>query len=178
MILIISDDSRGDWGQALAQALGQKGQEVTHLVANRLEIKPCAACNSCTGKTFGSCVIQDDMQEVLTKMRTCQDLVWVSPVVFGGVSYHVKKVMDRMSPVGDPRYFVSKGELVKGRTGQRGAYIMVGYGNKLTDAECQGFLSFHQENLIIMNAEGKAYILDERASEQTLDQIAKEVARG
>ena len=82
------------------------------------------------------------MQQVLPKIAGCRTLVLVSPVVFGGVSHHIKKVMDRMSTLGDPRYRMSSGEMVKGMSGQGMNYYMVGIGDELSEAERSAFSFF------------------------------------
>lgn len=178
MIVIISDDSRGNYGMALEEALSRAKTQVVHFAANTLNIRPCTACSSCSGKTFGRCVIQDDMQQVLPKVAGCKTLVLVSPVVFGGVSHHIKKVMDRMSAIGDPRYRMRGGELVKGMSGQGMNYHMVGIGDKLNEDEKAAFLLLHEENRIIMNVKGKAFIIDSELNEASFDVIAKEIVRG
>ena len=90
MIVIISDDSRGDWGRLLEEALLPTGKQLVRFAANTLDIKPGTGCSSCSGKTYGRCVMQDDMHR-LCKDRWCQALVLLSPVVFGGVSHHIKR---------------------------------------------------------------------------------------
>ncbi|MGI6690460.1 MAG: flavodoxin family protein [Christensenellales bacterium] len=175
MIVIISDDSKGRFGIALKEAADRTGAQAVYFAANTLRIKPCAACGSCSGKTYGRCVIPDDMQQVLPKIAGCRALVLVSPVVFGGVSHHIKKVMDRMAAVGDPRYRVSGGELVKGMCGQGMRYDMVGIGYHLSEAERSAFLYLHNENRNIMSAEGQAFIVDSRLNQASLDKIVREI---
>lgn len=176
MIVIISDESSGKLGVALKEAAGRAGAQVVHFAANTLHIKPCAACGSCSGKTYGRCVIRDDMQQVLPKIAGCRALVLVSAVVFGGVSHHIKKVMDRMAAVGDPRYRVSGGELVKGMSGRGMNYYIVGIGDKLSEAERSAFLFLYKENRNIMSAKGQAFILGSRPDQAMIDKIAQEIA--
>ena len=177
MIVIISDESSGKLGVALKEAAGRAGAQVVHFAANTLHIKPCAACGSCSGKTYGRCVIRDDMQQVLPKIASCRALVLVSAVVFGGVSHHIKKVMDRMAAVGDPRYQVSGGELVKGgMSGQGMSYYMVGTGDKLSETERSAFLFLHEENRNIMNTRGKAFLLHSSPDQAVIDDIVQEIA--
>ncbi len=176
MIVIISDNSNGKWGAVLAEAISRRETEVVHFEADTLNIKPCTACSSCSGKTFGRCIIPDDMQQVLPKIAGCRALVLVSPVVFGGVSHHIKKVMDRMSTLGDPRYRISGGEMVKGMSGKGMDYYMVGIGDTLSERERSVFLFLHEENRHIMNVQGRAFILDNNASETAIDEIAREIA--
>lgn len=175
MMLIISDDIRGNWGQVLKEAIASRGIQVEHFSSNALDIKPCIACGSCSGKTYGRCIIQDDMQDLLARIVRCSALILISPVVFGGVSHHIKKVMDRMASVGDPRYRIREGELVKGMAGQGMDYYMIGIGDSLSQAERFAFLSLHRENRHIMNTQGLAYILESGADQTILDKIAQEI---
>jgi multimeric flavodoxin WrbA len=175
MIVIVSDDSKESVGMALKEAASRTGKEVAYFAANTLSIQPCAACASCSGPTYGRCVIPDDMQQVLPRIAGCKALVLVSPVVFGGMSFHIKKVMDRMASVGNPRYHMSGGELVKGMTGQGMRYYMVGVGNDLSEAERAAFLFLHEENRHIMNTTGRAFLLGSQPDHPVIDQIIKEI---
>lgn len=175
MIMIVSDDSKDMLGTALTEAAARAGAQAVHFAANTLDIKPCAACGSCSGKTYGRCIVPDDMQQVLPKIAGCRALVLVSPVVFGGVSHPIKKVMDRMAAVGNPRYRVSNGELVKGMSGQGIDYYMVGIGDNLSVAEQAAFLSLHAENRNIMSAKGKAFLLKSKPNQALISKIAQEI---
>lgn len=175
MMLIISDDTKGKWGRVLKEAIASRGVQVEHFSSNTLDIKPCVACSSCSGKTYGQCIIPDDMQALYPKIVTCQALILISPVFFGGVSYHIKKVMDRMAAVGDPRYHIRDGELVKGQTGKGMTYFMIGVRNRLSQAESSAFLSLHGENRHIMNTQGRAFIVDSVDLQDSLKQIAQEI---
>jgi multimeric flavodoxin WrbA len=57
-------------------------------------VAPCDACGSCF--QIGSCVIQDDMQELYAMMQRADIVVFGSPVYFGSVSAQCKAIMDRM----------------------------------------------------------------------------------
>ncbi len=176
MITIISDDSRGDWGSLLEDALLPTGRQLVRFSANSLDIKPCTGCSSCSGKTYGRCVMKDDMHLVVQKIAGCQALVMLSPVVFGGVSHHIKKVMDRIAVLGDPRYRMKDGELVKGMRVPGLRYYMIGVGNKLSEAEQKAFLALHTENRKIMDVKGQAFILDSSMDKSGLEQVAKEIS--
>lgn len=176
MMVIISDDSIGDWGQALEKAFSHAGTQLVRFTADTLNIKPCTACSSCSGKTYGRCVIPDDMQLLLPKIVGCRTLVLVSPVIFGGVSSHIKKVMDRMSALGNPRYQMRGGELVKGMNIPSLNFYLVGVGDDLSEAERSAFLFLNEENRNIMNVKGRTFILDSSLDKVSLDKIAREIA--
>ena len=175
-MLIISDDSRQAVGRALREAACRANREVVYFAADTLDIRPCAACGSCSGKTYGRCIIQDDMQQVLPEIAGCRALVLVSPLVFGGVSCHIKKVMDRMAAVGNPRYHISGGELVKGMSGEGMDYYLVGVGDQLSEAERAAFLFLHEENRRIMNVTGRAFIISCNPDGVSIDQIVQGVS--
>lgn len=178
MTLIILDDSRKDLGEAFESAFPHTQNEVYRFSANTLDIKPCIACGSCSGKTYGRCVINDDMQKLYPKIAGCRALVLVSPVVFGGVSHHIKKIMDRMAAVGNPRYYVNNGELVKGMMGQGMNYYMVGIGDNLSEEEKSAFLYLHKENINIMNTKGRALIINSELNKEAIATIAQEIING
>ncbi len=58
------------------------------------QVAPCDACGACF--QVGSCVVQDDMQELYAMMEYAHAIVFGSPVYFGSVTAQMKAVMDRM----------------------------------------------------------------------------------
>lgn len=178
MNLIIADESKNSICQSLRNALESLENESKYLAADKLDISPCAACSNCSGRTFGRCVIRDDMQQVLPLIVRCRKLVLVGPVTFGGPGFHIKKVIDRMTAVGDPRYYLKDGELVKGMAGEGFRYDLVGMGTDLNDDEKVAFQYLHRENCHIMGTEGRAFLLDDRASADEIKSVVEEIANG
>ncbi len=178
MNLIITDESHPGPGLSLQKALTELEGQTLCLAADKLDIRPCSACGSCSGKTYGRCVIPDDMQKVLPLIVRCQRLVLVGPVVFGGPGFHIKKVIDRMASVGDPRYGLKHGELVKGMAGEGFRYYLVGVGDGLSTAEQEAFRYLHRENSHIMGREGRAFLLGAWASDDAMAKVAEEIAHG
>lgn len=173
--MIISDDSGGSWGRLLEEALAEAGAKTLRFAANALDIRPCTGCGSCSGRTYGRCVIPDDMQLLLSHVAVCRTLVLLSPVVLGGVSHHVKKVMDRMSVLGDPRYHLRNGELVKGMKVPDMCYCMVGIEDGSSGAERSAFMFLHDENRRIMDVRGRAFVLNDGRDRAALARVAKEI---
>jgi len=56
-------------------------------------VAPCDACAACF--EVGSCVLQDDMQELYSMFEGADAIIFGSPVYFGSVSAQTKAVMDR-----------------------------------------------------------------------------------
>jgi multimeric flavodoxin WrbA len=72
----------------------EAGCETEIFLMSEKEVAPCDACGSCF--QVGSCVIQDDMQELYAMMQRADVIVFGSPVYFGSVSAQCKAIMDRM----------------------------------------------------------------------------------
>lgn len=62
------------------------------------DIKPCMGCFSCWTKTPGKCVIDDDMQEIYTKIETADIIIESFPLYFFGMPSGFKAATDRCLP--------------------------------------------------------------------------------
>lgn len=70
--------------------------EIAHL--NSLNIKPCMGCFSCWTKTFGECVLNDDMQTLYPKIAAADVIIESFPLYFFGMPSVFKAVTDRCLP--------------------------------------------------------------------------------
>jgi multimeric flavodoxin WrbA len=78
----------------LASFLGSIGQVAIYRMQD-LSVADCLGCFGCWIKTPGQCVINDSAREIANKMCLSDLTVYVTPIVFGGYSYELKKVLDR-----------------------------------------------------------------------------------
>lgn len=173
MIVIISDDSSKNYGSVLKEEILKMGKKVVCFKANELNIESCCACGSCGGKTFGKCILQDDLSKILSSVIKSKKIILVSPIVFGGVSSYVKKIMDRISSIGDPRYFVKDGELVKKMRIKDLEYYMIGIKDNVTETEKFGFKKLHSENIKIMSVSGKSFVINSKL--ESIGKVIKEI---
>lgn len=58
-------------------------------------VKYCIGCFGCWLKTPGKCVIEDRCGVIPSSMSRCDEVILVSPVLYGGYSHAVKAVIDR-----------------------------------------------------------------------------------
>jgi len=72
----------------------EAGCETEAFLLSEKQVAPCDACGTCF--KVGSCVIQDDMQELYAALEGADAVIFGSPVYFGSVSAQCKAVMDRM----------------------------------------------------------------------------------
>jgi multimeric flavodoxin WrbA len=70
------------------------GFDTEMFLMSEKQVAPCDACQTCF--EVGSCVVQDDMQDLYDMMEGADGIIIGSPVYFGSVSAQTKAVLDRM----------------------------------------------------------------------------------
>ena len=103
------------------------GCETEMFLMSEKQVAPCDACGTCFD--VGSCVVQDDMQELYDMMERADGIIIGSPVYFGSVSAQTKAIMDRMFALLGRRALKDKiaGALVGYQEGRRypGAFPLI-----------------------------------------------------
>ncbi len=95
----------------MASALAARGAAADLVLLRARDIAPCAGCFGCWTKTPGECVTADGALDVLRSYVGSDLVVYATPVTFGGYSSQLKKLLDRLIPVLDPRFTVVGGEV-------------------------------------------------------------------
>jgi len=95
----------------MGSALAARGAAVDLVILRMRDIAPCGGCFGCWTKTPGECVIADSAHDVLRSYVASDLVVYATPVTFGGYSSQLKKMLDRLIPVLDPRFVVMGGEV-------------------------------------------------------------------
>lgn len=78
----------------LASSLQGRSQVDTFKLRD-IQIADCLGCFGCWVKTPGECVIDDAERGIAKKLALADLKVYVTPIVFGGYSYELKKALDR-----------------------------------------------------------------------------------
>ena len=81
------------------EGMDDAGAGVELLHTRDLDIKPCLGCFACWIKTPGKCVQEDEMRELLPRLREADVWVLATPLYFDGPSGPLKNLMDRMTPL-------------------------------------------------------------------------------
>ncbi|HTY46440.1 MAG TPA: NAD(P)H-dependent oxidoreductase [Methanomassiliicoccales archaeon] len=97
-------------GMLAAELLKGAGWEVDHLLLSEMSIAPCTGCFNCWIRTPGECSQQDEAEKVVRAMAKASLWVYVTPVIFGGFSYQLKKGLDRLIPILLPEFKVFANE--------------------------------------------------------------------
>jgi multimeric flavodoxin WrbA len=85
------------------------GAEVELFYTKKLDIKPCQGELNCWLRTPGRCFQSDDMETVLSTMRTADVWVLATPLYVWGMSGPLKNLMDRSIPLLQPFFDLSDG---------------------------------------------------------------------
>jgi len=108
-ILAVNGSPRGERGntfimvEEFLKGARKLGAQTEHILLSKKNIKHCIGCFACWVKTPGTCVIKDDMSELLPKLDV-DILIFATPLYVDNVSGLMKNFMDRMIPVASP-YF-------------------------------------------------------------------------
>ena len=71
------------------------GTQAAVFKLREITIADCMGCFGCWIKTPGECVIDDAARDIAKKLMHTDLTVFVTPIVFGGYSYELKKILDR-----------------------------------------------------------------------------------
>ena len=92
------------------EGMKKAGASVEMIYTKKLKILPCIGCFKCWGETISECFIQDDMQELYSKLWEIDILVIATPV-HSPLPGEMQNFMNRLVPLIEPLL-----EFRKGRT--------------------------------------------------------------
>jgi multimeric flavodoxin WrbA len=103
-IVGINGSPRKNWNtatlvqKALDGAAAQNAEtELIHLYD--LDYKGCICCFACklrSGKSYGSCVVNDDLKPILQKLENADALILGSPIYYGAVTGELRCFIERL----------------------------------------------------------------------------------
>lgn len=178
MITIIADEGEGRVGAELSASLAAHGIPVHYISLADSEVKPCINCGGCTYQTYNRCVFRDDGDAIYPKVIQADVLIFVTPVVFGGYSFPIKRIFDKMGLLMDRHYFIEDGEMVKGGRGRgQFRFFAVGLTKGCDEEEIKAFEDLFHENLVITRGEGKTFFTKTALSDDMKQCIVSEVEK-
>jgi multimeric flavodoxin WrbA len=103
-VIAFNGSPRKNWNTATllekslegARAAGAK-TELIHLYD--LDYKGCISCFACKtkgGKSYGKCIVADDLKSVFKKVEEADVLIFGSPIYLGNVSGEMRSFMERL----------------------------------------------------------------------------------
>lgn len=176
MITILSDEVATRVGSQLQQAFLAAGQLAEVVELKDAQVKPCVNCGGCTTRSYNKCVIRDDGDWIYPKIARADALVLVTPIVFGGFSLRMKRVLDKLGLLMDRHYHLVCGEMVKGgMPGRTFRYYPVGLREGCTGEELQAFERLVHETVVITQGKGRAMFAENEPTPQDIQAIVREV---
>lgn len=88
--------------QEFVKGLKSAGAKVEVIYLQELKINPCLGKLICWIKTPGICCQNDDMTELLSKLKRADIWVLASPLYWDGVTGKLKNMLDRLLPMLEP----------------------------------------------------------------------------
>lgn len=103
-----------------------KDCEVTVFNMREKKYNPCFACGACQGKDTQMCVQNDDIQEILPVIDTCDGIVLATPIYNQQICSQAKLFIERWYP-----FFKFDNRLMSNtsKTGKKGALICSFWGS-------------------------------------------------
>jgi len=95
--------------QEFLKGARSQGAETETIYLKEKEIHSCVGCYTCWAKTPGTCVIKDDMPEILEKVKGCDILVYATPLYNYNMTSLLKAFQERLLPLLDP-HLIKSGE--------------------------------------------------------------------
>ena len=97
-VLIISTSLRNNANSEILaheteRGAKEAGHEVEFVSLKDKEIKFCKGCVAC--QKLGKCVINDDANEITSKMKEADVIVWATPIYYYEMSGQMKTLIDR-----------------------------------------------------------------------------------
>ena len=101
-VLIISASLRGGSNSEVLAKECEKGamaagHEVEWLSLKGKDIRFCSGCLVC--QTKGTCVLRDDVAEIIEKVKTAEVIVFATPIYYYEMSGQLKTLLDRLNPL-------------------------------------------------------------------------------
>lgn len=115
------------------RAIGESLHEIHVFTLNGMNIKPCQDCGGCD-KT-GTCIINDDMNDVYQAIREADRIILASPIFFFGLSAQAKIMIDRCQAFWCEKYLLKR-PVPADPHGRKGLLLLVGGMKKEIGIQC------------------------------------------
>lgn len=89
--------------RAFKEGAESAGHRVTVIDVCKKKISGCLACEYCHTKGKGTCIQNDDMQEIYAQLAGAEMLVITSPIYYHGISGQLKCTLDRFYSAAYPQ---------------------------------------------------------------------------
>ena len=179
MLTILADKPVSNVGQNMYEKIVKTRNDTKCFCLGDIKIEPCYACRGCEEKTYGRCVVRDDADLILPCLARSETIIVITPIVFGGYSFQVKRAIDKIGLICDRHYYYHRGELVKGKVAHGRQpmgvkYYAIGVHDGKDMDEIQVFKQLVTETILIAGWTGRAIVMPHDVSDY--DSLIQEVS--
>jgi multimeric flavodoxin WrbA len=107
-LFVINGSPKGNAGNtnavvgAFLRGAEEAGAVTACVFLSEKHIEPCRGCHACWSRGPGQCVIDDDMQDIISLAAGSDVMIFASPVYFDNISGLLKVFIDRLTMLGSP----------------------------------------------------------------------------
>lgn len=102
-VLVISTSLRKGKSEQIADAWIKGARDAKHVIEKvnlvNKDLKFCKGCLVCQKTKTGHCIMQDDADIIVNKMKTADIIVFATPIYFYEMSGQMKTLLDRTNPL-------------------------------------------------------------------------------
>jgi multimeric flavodoxin WrbA len=145
-----SENNIDDIVNILKNTIQQNGYSYKYFRLSDMNVLPCISCGTCTYKTPGKCILDDDTDTIMRSLAPSKGIILLTPIVFGGYSSQLKKAVDKFSLLGLPLFIVKDGHLLHPM--RYGSKVLMGIGisDKNIKGEVDNFKLLIERNALNM----------------------------
>lgn len=99
------------FASAIEDTIKSTSNGIESITLHEKKITNCRGCFGCWTKTPGLCVIEDEHREIVEKYINSDLAIFLTPIIFGGYSYQLKRCLDRLLCLYSPLFATINGEV-------------------------------------------------------------------
>ncbi len=150
------DNPLNIWENIIVEKLENSDWEVETFELRNIKLATCIGCFGCWIKTPGQCILKDEGLEICKAVARSDLLVLLTPVTFGGYSFELKKMVDRLIPNLLPLFTKINGEIHhKTRYEKNPKLLAIGYHPHYDEESERIFKELIHRNAINMDSPAK-----------------------
>ncbi|ACL70115.1 flavodoxin family protein [Halothermothrix orenii] len=162
------------YSKIIRKELKSRDYEVNTVILHEKRIADCIGCFGCWIKKPGVCIIDDYAQKIANMFINSDLVIYLTPIVFGGDSYQLKKALDRMIPLISPFFIKVDGEIHhKPRYKEYPSILGIGVMSNFNEEQVQLFNNLIKRNSI--NFHSPNYVSEVIVSDKDIDHMQKKI---
>lgn len=164
----------------IAKGAAEAGAIVETVPLNKLDIRPCQACDACRKPGNPGCVQKDDMQDLYPKVEAADALVLATPVYWFTMSAQLKLFLDRCYMFGATDYSALKGKRLAAAVsyGDEDPFASGGVNALRSFQDMAGYVGMAPPEFVYGSADEAGEIEGQEALMKKAEELGRKLAAG